>query len=67
MTTEKKSFKSSPIGQKGDLRISWELAKGKGHGEWFPPAAQELLLSHIRYQNKEHGSRTHRLETHPGK
>ena len=55
---------SALIGQKGDLRISWNIALGKGHGEWFNPEERCMLMSHVDALNKKYGSGTHWLETH---
>ena len=56
---------SSPNGQKGDLRVSWNIVSyGQGHGEWFPPGEHSMLMSHVDAMNKKYGTGTHWLEEH---
>ncbi len=57
---------SSPIGDKGDLRLSWKIANAKGHGEWFKPEERSMLMSHVDGLNKKYGRGSHWLEINKG-
>ena len=58
---------SSPSGQKGDLRVAWNIVSyGQGHGEWCAPNERSLLMSHVDAMNKKYGAGTHWLEEHAG-
>lgn len=60
--------KSSPIGQKGDLRIAWESKSTgyKGHGDWFGPGSREMLEDAIISAEKKFPEIRHWIETNRG-
>lgn len=66
MTTDRTEMLmlASSNGRPGDLRIRWDIpGYGQGHGEWFPPDARRMLMSHVDVMNQKYGGGTHRIET----